>query len=352
MYLIHTDSIQRLAFSVDAEVRKRGANMKRRIFIASFGMAATIHPRLLIAQSHMAQVAFLFSTRPQANPPPFWQALIEAMRQRGWVEGRNITFHLRAAEGIQERYEQLATELVALHPDVIVSPTSQGIQAARERTNAIPIVMAGVTDPLGAGFIASLARPGGNITGVTNQLGDLGGKFFQILQELRPGLSRIAILWNPDDPGSRLGAEGQFASGLQLGLTIQSVPVRKKEDLDVALTNLANSLPEALLIHGTPILFENRSVIVAFALQHRLPSVTASAAMAQDGVLASYSPDQITMWRRGADYIDRILKGANPAEMPVEQPINFELIVNLKTARAIDLDVPWSLLTRADELIE
>src|SRR3954469_7039992 len=122
MYLIHTDSVQRLAFSVDAEVRKRGANMKRRIFIASFGMAAAIHPQLLIAQSHVAQVAFLFSIRtPQANPPPWWQALIEAMRQRGWVEGRNITFYLRAAEGIQERYEQLATELVALHPDVIVA---------------------------------------------------------------------------------------------------------------------------------------------------------------------------------------------------------------------------------------
>ena len=284
--------------------------MKRRIFIASFGMAATIHPRLLIAQSHMAQVAFLFSTRPQANPSPFWQAFIEAMRQRGWVEGRNITFHLRAAEGIQERYEQMATELVALHPDVIVSPGSQGIQAARERTNAIPIVMVGMSDPLGAGFIASLARPGGNITGISNQLGDLGGKFFQILQELRPGLSRIAILWNPDNPGSRLGAEGQFAIGPQLGLTIQSVPVRKKEDLDVALTNFAKNLPEALLIHPAQIIFENRSIVVAFALQHRLPSVTASATMARDGVLASYSPDQITEWRQAADYIDRILKGA------------------------------------------
>jgi putative ABC transport system substrate-binding protein len=327
--------------------------MKRRIFIASFGMAATIHPRLLIAQSHVAQVAFLFSFRPpQANPPPFWQAFIEAMRQRGWVEGRNITFHLRAAEGIQERYEQLATELVALHPDVIVATSSQATQAARERTNAIPIVMIGTSDPLGAGFIASLARPGGNITGVTNQLGDLSGKFFQILQELRPGLSRIAILWNPNDPGSRRGAEDQFATGPQLGLTIQSVPVRKKEDLDVALTNLAKNLPEALLIHPAQIIFENRSIVVAFALQHSLPSVTASATMAQDGVLASYSPDQITEWRQAADYIDRILKGANPAEMPVEQPINFQLVVNLKTARAIDLDVPWLLLTRADEVIE
>ena len=149
-YIIHANSVQRLAFSVDAEVRKRGANMKRQIFIASFGMAATIHPRLLIAQSHMAQVAFLFSSRPpQANPSPFWQAFIEAMRQRGWVEGRNITFHLRATEGIQERYEQLATELVALHPDVIVSPGSQGIQAARERTNAIPIVMVGTERSVG-----------------------------------------------------------------------------------------------------------------------------------------------------------------------------------------------------------
>ena len=275
--------------------------MKRRIFIASFGMAATIHPRLLIAQSHMTRVVFLLSSRPpQANPPPFWQAFIEAMRQRGWVEGRNITFHLRATEGIEERYEQLATELVAIHPDVIVSPSSQGIQAARERTNAIPIVMVGISDPLGAGFIASLARPGGNITGVSNQLGDLTGKFFQILQELRPGLSRLAILWNPDNPGSRLAAEDQFASGPQLGLTIQSVPVRKKEE-SLCCANEFCQQPARGVVHtlGTPIFFENRSIVVAFALQHRLPSFTASAAMARDGVLASYSPDQITMWRRG-----------------------------------------------------
>src|SRR4051794_20714247 len=258
MYLIHTDSVQRLAFSVDAEVRKRGANMKRRIFIASFGMAATIHPRLLIAQSHVAQVAFLFSIRPpQANPPPFWQALIEAMRQRGWVEGRNITFHLRAAEGIQERYEQLATELVALHPDVIVATTSQATQAARERTNAIPIVMVGTSDPLGAGFIASLARPGGNITGVTNQLGDLGGKFFQTLKDLRPGLSHIALLWNPEDPGSKVGAEGQLASGPRQGLAVQSIPIKTRGDLDAALAALAQNLPEALEVHPTQILAAN-----------------------------------------------------------------------------------------------
>jgi putative ABC transport system substrate-binding protein len=241
---------------------------------------------------------------------------------------------------------------VAHKPDVIIAAGSQATRAAREHTNTIPIVMMATGDPLGAGFITSLARPGGNITGLTNQLGDMGGKVFQILKELRPGLSRIALFWNPDDPGSKLGEENQFANGPQHGLAIQSIPIKRGEDLKGALTDLARSPPEALHMHITPVLNSNRALIVAFALQQRLPSFSESKAMTREGGLASYAPDPVDLWRRAADHVDRILKGANPAEMPVEQPTKFELVINLKTANAIGLTVPQSLLARADEVIE
>ena len=162
----------------------------------------------------------------------------------------------------------------------------------------------------------------------------------------------LARSWNPDDAGSRLAAKAQLASGPQQGLTVQSIPIKVREDLDAALAALAPNPPEGLLVHPTPILFVHREVIVAFALQQHLPSFSASTAMARDGLLAGYGPDIVTVWRRAADFVDRILKGANPAEMPVEQPTKFEFVVNLKTARAIGLDVPPLILARADEVIE
>ena len=274
------------------------------------------------------------------------------MRERGWEEGRNLDFQLRATEGIAKRYEQLAAELVALKPDVIIAGGSQATQELRQRTNTIPIVMIGVSHPLEAGFITSLARPGGNITGVTNQIGDLGGKAFQLIKELRPGLSRMALFWTPDNPGSKLGAEAQFASARQHALAVQSIPINSREDLDAALAALAQNLPEALHVHPTPILLANLDAIVTFALRQHLPTLTDSAVMTRAGLLASYAPDPVDLWRRAADYVDRILKGANPAEMPVEQPTKFEFVINLKTAKAIGLAVPPLILMRADEVIE
>jgi len=212
--------------------------------------------------------------------------------------------------------------------------------------------MVGTGNPLGAGFIASLARPGGNVTGVTNQLGDLGAKVFQTLKELRPGLSRIAVLWNPEDLGSKVAAEAQLANGPQQGLVVQLIPIKTREDLDAALAALAETLPEALDVHITPILATNVDAIASFALHHRLPSSTASTNMIRAGLLVSYAPDPVDLWHRAADYVDRILKGANPAEMRVEQPTRFEFVINLKTAKAIGLAVPHSILMRADEVIE
>jgi putative ABC transport system substrate-binding protein len=325
--------------------------MRRRWFIASVGAAALTLSRFAAAQMPVARLAFLLNQLPPQTPP-LWQAFVDILRERGWSEGRNVTFQLRAAEGSEERFQQLAAELVGLRPDVIIAANSQAIEVTHQLTKTIPIVMIGPSDPLGAGFIASLARPGGNITGLTNQLGDSAEKQLQMLKELRPGVSRIALLWNPDDAGSRLAAKAQMVSGPQQGLTIQSIPIKFREDLDAALANLAGSPPEALLVHPTPIIFVQRAIIITFALRQHLPSFSGSTVMAQDGLLAGYGPDIIEVWRRAGDFVDRILKGANPAEMPVEQPTKFEFVVNLKTAHAIGLDVPALVLARADEVIE
>jgi len=326
--------------------------MNRRWFIASLGGAVLAVPGSATAQTRVARVAVL-TTRPLTQAPnPVWPAFVEVLRQRGWEEGHNLEFHLRAGEGNAERFEASATELLAFKPDVIIAAGSGPTQAMRQRTSTIPIVVIGTGNPLGTGFIASLARPGGNVTGVTNQLGDLGEKNIQILKELRPGLSRIALFWNPDNPGSRTAAEDQLASGPRHGLSVQSVPIKTREDLGAALAALADNLPEAFEVHIAPILAANVDAIANFALHHRLPSVTASAAMARAGLLASYAPDQVNLWRRAADYVHRILKGANPAEMPVEQPTKFDFVINLKTAKAIGLAVPQSILMRADEIIE
>jgi putative ABC transport system substrate-binding protein len=328
--------------------------MKRRWFIIALAGATLARPRFAAAQQPIRSVGVLLGNLPlpQLAAAPFWQAFVEGLHEHGWDEGRNIALQPRAAEGNQERYQQLAAELVASRPDIIVTAGSQATQTTRQQTNAIPIVMVGPGDPIGAGFIASLARPGGNITGLTNQLGDLAGKTLQLMKDLQPRLSRIAVLWNPDDPGSKLGAQSLTTTAPELGLTLVSVPIKVREDLDAALVALERNPPEALLVHPTPILFRNRGLIVTFALQQRLPSFTGSAPMVRDGMLASYAPDSVTLWRRAADYVDRILRGANPADMPVEQPTKFELVINLKTAGAIGLDVPRPLLLLADEVIE
>jgi ABC-type uncharacterized transport system substrate-binding protein len=324
--------------------------MNRRLFFSSFGGAVLALSCFARAQSRVARVAVLVARLPTQSPS--WAAFVEALRERGWEEGRNVDFQVRMTEGSAERYQQLAAELVALKPELIIANGSQATRATRERTNTIPIVMIGTGDPLGTGFIASLARPGGNITGLTNQLGDIGGKTFQILKELRPGLSRIALFWNPDDPGSKAGAEKQFANGPRHGFAIESIPIKRREDLNAALTDLARSPPEALHMHITPVLMEDHAAIVAFALQQHLPMFSESKVVTRDGALASYAPDPIDQWRRAADYVDRILKGAKPADLPVQQPTKFELVINLKTAKALGLSVPQSLLQRADEVIE
>lgn len=325
----------------------RGRLLSRRGLIGSLCGAALGCESVASAKSPVARVAVL---DPAALSG--WQACVDALRERGWVEGRNLAFELRSTEGRPERFRELAAELVALRPDVIIAVSSQSTQAARESTDSIPIVMIGVADPIGSGFVTNLARPGHNITGISNQFRDTGGKMLQLLTEVRPGISRVLLFFVPENSGSRLNEESLVEVAPRLGVTLEPVPVNTPEDLDVALAEVARSRPDALATLSPPLLVLHRQRIIAFALDHRLPAISNYSQWVRDGLLMSYGAEDFAMWRRAADFVDRILKGATPATMPVEQPTKFELAVNLKTANALSLTIPQSILQLADEVVE
>jgi putative ABC transport system substrate-binding protein len=246
----------------------------------------------------------------------------------------------------------LAAELVALRPDVIVAGGgSQAAKPLHALTNSIPIVFRGVYDPVAAGFVASLARPGGNITGITFA-GTTAGKLLQLLQEARPGITRIALLWTPDNQGSAGAKADAVAAAPGLGITVEPVAINAVEDVEPAFAAVVRSRVQAMLVHPTPILFANRQKIIAFTLEQRLPTISEITQMTRDGLLMSQAPNESYNWRRVADYVGHILKGAKPADLPVERPSRFELVINLKTAKALGLTLPQSLFARADEVIE
>ena len=315
------------------------------LFLAAF-------PLFSVAQSPVARVAVLEGAPPSTPGASDSPAFVDALRERGWVEGRNIELHRRWAEGRAERYPQLAAELVALRPDLIIAASSQATQAVHEKTETIPIVMVGVADPVASRFVASLARPGGNITGLSVQLPETMGKALQLLAEVRPGISRVALLWVPDNPGSRVNKEALVAIAPRLGITLDPVAVQAQEELDAAFAAVARSRPDALFTTSAPLQMAHLHEIIAFALEQRLPAMGYVTQWARDGLLMSYSTDPADQWRRAAYYVDRILKGAKPADLPVEQPTRFELVINLKTAKALGLTIPPSILSRADEVIE
>jgi putative ABC transport system substrate-binding protein len=296
----------------------------------------------------------VLSIRPVSDPvqAPGWRLFTEGLRDRGWIEGRNLVFSLRASEGRADRYRPLAAELVALRPDVIVGVSTQAVQAFREHTDTIPIVMLGVADPVASGFASSLARPGGNITGWSTQLTDIQEKSLQLLKEFRPATSRIALLWTPDNAGSRRSMEITVAVAPKLGIALHSMAISTSEDLVKATTGMARNPPDALLVHPTPVLQTHNQTIVAFARTWRLPTLTANSQMAREGLLLSYAPDLVDGWRIAAGYVDRILRGAQPAGLPIEQPTKFQFVINLKTARAIGIEISPSLLAQADEVVE
>ncbi len=300
----------------------------------------------------IAKIGVLFASNP-APAAHNREAFVQGLREHGYADGKNIVLELRYGEARAERISELARDLVSLKVDVIVTATDPAIAAVKQQTQTIPIVMAVSTDPVGTGFVASLARPGGNVTGLSTVSPELSGKRLELLREAVPGTSRVAFLWNPDVRGAVLDYKETEAAARSLRLQLQSVEVPRAEDLDRAFSAVTNQRAQALIVPGlNPVVFANRRQIVSFAQRNRLPSMYAQKEFVDAGGLMSYGPSTTDMFRRAATYVDKILKGAKPADLPVEQPTRFELVVNLKTAKALGLTIPPSIMVRADQLIQ
>ncbi len=280
------------------------------------------------------------------------QTFAQGLRELGYAEGQNIAIEYRWAEGKLESLPGFVADLIRLKVDVIVSSATPAIRIAKEQTNTVPIVMAGVTDPVGNGFVASLSRPGGNITGLTHVAPDLTGKRLELLKEVVPRLSRVAVLWNPKQPGQAVAYKESQVAAQTLKLTLISMEARNREELERVLSGTAKKQAEAIFELPDPVIFLNRELIAQFAAKHRLPAMYSFREYVDAGGLMSYGTSFPGLFHRAATYVDKILKGAKPADLPVEQPTKFELIINLKAARQIGLTIPSTVLARADKVIK
>ena len=326
--------------------------MKRRAFIALIG-GAVICPRSTTAQQHSKVYTIaIFNAAPRNSTPHLEAAFFEALRELGWIEGRNVVFERRYGDNRAERLPELAAELVHLNVDVIVAVGTLETHAAKRATTTIPIVMPVAGDPIAEGLVASLPRPGGNITGMSFMSPELAPKRLQLLKEVLPALSRLAILWNPAIPTSARVMRETKEAARTLGTEVLLVEARNASELDSAYSLVASLRPDALFVVQDFLTLSHREQIAAFAIRTGLPSVHSGREFAHAGGFMSYGPDLTDLVRRAAGHVDKILKGAKPADLPVEQPTKFELVINLKTARALSLTLPPTLLARADEVIE
>jgi putative ABC transport system substrate-binding protein len=276
----------------------------------------------------------------------------EGLRGLGYVEGRNLVIEERWSDGRSERLPALATELVRLNVDFIVTHGVRAIKAAQDATRTIPIVMAVSPDPVATGLVASLARPGGNTTGLTDQVADLGEKEVQILREVVPATRRVAILWHEGNPGALVTFEQTRTAATKAGLTVATIGVRSPDELEAAVAQAVGGRPDALIVIHDVLTVSHRVRIAQLALKHRLPSICGSTPYVDAGGLVAYGASLPDLFKRAAVFVDRIARGARPADIPVEQPTTFQLRINLKTARALGLTIPPAILGRADEVIE
>jgi putative tryptophan/tyrosine transport system substrate-binding protein len=316
--------------------------------------ALAVVPRPAKAQpTRAARVGILSSQPPSvAAAAPHWKAFYSELQSRGWIEGRNIEIVGRYnAQGLPQNDVAFAKELVASQPDVIVAGNSRAVDAIRSATRRIPIVMTNVSHAVEAGYVTSLARPAGNITGVTNQMSDLMGKHLELLRVIQPDLTRIGVLWSPNNTGSALAYKDVQAVAQRLAITAVSMPVNATSDMPAALAGVQADRLQALHVHPTGQIGGAFQQVTAWALEHRVPTISGFSGFTRGGFLLSYGADFADIWRISATFVDRILRGAKPADLPVEQPTKFEMIVNLKTARAIGVTLPQSILLRADETI-
>jgi putative ABC transport system substrate-binding protein len=329
-------------------------NTRRRLVLALIA-GALAAPVASFAQqpAKIARVGFLYPGFPDGVGSVGLRALRDGLHELGYVEGKNLQLELRWGEGKIERLPALAAELVQLKVDVIVAATSPSVVAARQATRTIPIVMPTSSDPAGDGLVASLAHPGGNITGLSIMSPELGEKRIQLLKELFPRVSHpMAVLWNPDYVGMRARFEQARVAAPAVGLTVRSVEVRDTRELDAAFEAITREHPEALLLLVDPFTFSQRSRIVEFAAEQRIPAMYETSDFVDVGGLISYGPIVADQYRRAAAYVDKILRGAKPADLPIEQPTKFELAINMRAAKALGIKFPESILLRADKVIE
>jgi len=326
--------------------------MRRRGFICLIGAAATVWPLAARAQQLVKQrtIGFLGSSTPSAMSQ--WvAAFVQRLRDFCWIEGGTVTIEYRWAEGRSSRAAEIAAEFVQLKVDVIVTYGTSSVLAAKQATSVIPIVFAAANDPVGAGLVASLARPDGNVTGLSVQQVDAAGKRLELLREIFPGLRRLAILANVGNPGAALEMGEAQVVARTLGLEVTTIEIRRGEDIAPGFDAL-KSQAEALYVCTDPLVITNRARIQTSAMGARLPTVYNSREYVETGGLMSYGPNFLDQWRRTAEIVDKILRGAKPSDIPVEQPTKFDLVLNLTTAKVLGLTIPSTLIARADEVIE
>jgi putative ABC transport system substrate-binding protein len=329
--------------------------MRRRAFITLFGGAAVAWPLPARAQERnrirrVGTLMYLAAGDPDS--PARVAAFARGLQELGWIEGRNIQIDYRWGGGDLDRVRKYAAELVALAPDVILVSSGSALAALQNATRTVPIVFVNVTDPVGAGYVASLARPGANTTGFTLFEYSLSGKWLELLKLIAPGMTRAAVIRNP----SITSGTGQFgaiqAVAPSLGVELTPVDARDHSGIEHTIAGFTRGSNDGLIVTASPSAVLHRELIIALAARHRLPAVYAIRLFAANGGLISYGPDEIEQHRRAAGYVDRILKGEKPADLPVQHPTKYELVINLKTAKALGLEIPATLLGRADEVIE
>ena len=324
--------------------------------LIGFVLALSLFATPLVAEAQQAakvpRIGMFWPVTPEATAL-FNEAFKQGLRDHGYVEGQNIILEHRYGGAQVERFAEIAAELVRMKVDVIVTGVDSAIAAAKRQTRSIPIVMVGASDPVGTGFVASLARPGGNVTGLSRMSTELSGKRLELLREAVPQLSRtVAVMWDPNVRGALLDFKELEGPARSLRLKLQSVEVSHADDFDRALSAITEARAEAMIvISPNPVALANRDRLVSFAQKNRLPSIYGLRDWVESGGLMSYGPNLADLFRRAATYVDQILKGAKPDDLPVEQPTKFELIINLKTAKSLGLTIPQSLIQRADQVI-
>lgn len=323
--------------------------MKRRDFIGLIGSASVTWP--LAVRAQQLPTIGLLGANSSSTQRQLTEAFVQRLRERGWIEGSTVAIEFRWADGRSERYDEIAAEFSRMKVAVIVTSGGSAVMAAKRSISEIPIVFAAAGDPVVSGLVASLARPGGNVTGLSIQSPETAGKRLEFLREVLPGLRRLAVMVNVDSSVAHPEIAGIEAAATTLGIEVDKLEIRRAEDIPLVFASLKSDVG-ALYVLAEPLTTSNGPQIGALALAARLPTMYGNEANVRVGGLMSYAPRFSDLWRRAADYVDKILRGAKPGDLPVEQPTKFDLVINLKTAKALGLTISPTLLARADEVIE